>query len=341
MEFLISLSFPIPLVLFIWIEVVVYRNYLKAVADNPDKQTRSTLFWAAKSLLGALPPYLLTILIASLVRAFLSNSNEYWNLMSYRSGITTFFGLSLALGIPLGLLWGVSRGAYRNYQKSNIENPYKTLAPIAIMLFKIFLVLLSVLLLIEAILFQGVGFEILGYLALGWMPILFEQVSQLFQYWEAGSIAILVLFAFHGFMRWRKNVWKVRWTAGLAGVVFLVFLSGYAFIGATRHTAGVIQEPIVHYQSGRAYDSDTKSNLHNLYLACKAYWADHGGVKSCNREIASGTSYGYLQSQDVRIAGRGGEEEFRALATNINNNKWFWMDQQGAIQPITPSKEKS
>ena len=350
MELLISLSFLIPPGLFIWIEVLVYRNYLKAVEDNP---IRATLFWAVKSLLGAFPSGLLIMLIEfPVVMAFLRNYDEFSSFMSYQRGITAFISLSLILGVPLGLLWGVSRGAYRNYRKSMAENPDQSLDHIEKMSFKIFMAVLPVFLLISSSLFQGAGFEVFAYLLLGWAPILFEQASKLFQYWKTGSMAILVLIAFHGLMNWHysktpqplaqhKNSWKVRWTAGLAGIVVLIFLSGYAFIGATRHTIKITQQPIVHYKSGRAYDSDTKSNLHNVYLACKAYWSDHGPDQSCNREIASGTTYGYVQSSAVRIQATGGEEEFRALATNINSEKWFWMDKLGTIQPLTPSKRKS
>jgi len=331
MELFSALLLLIPLGLFIWIEVVFYQYYLKTVEQNPDKQIRWTVIWAFKTLLGAVPPALLIILIVFNIRGI-------W---TYVDLLTGFIGLSLAIGVPLGLLWGVSRGAYRNHQKSNAENPYKSLGSVVIALFITFLFLLFVLLLIEALFFQGIGLEILAYLAFGWAPILFEQVSRLFQYWKVISMAILALFAFHGFMHWRKGFWKVSWTAGLAGTVFLIFLSGFAFIGATRHTAGVIQEPIVLKLSGRAYDSDTKSNLHNVYLACKAYWSDHGPDRSCNREIASGTTYGYVQSSAVRIQATGGEKEFRALATNINSEKWFWVDPLGTIRLITPSKRKS
>lgn len=342
MELFISLSFLIPLVSFIWIEVVVYRNYLKAVADIPHKQIRSTLIWVAKSLLGALPPYLLTILIKIL--ADFTHPPNYWKAISNQEIVAAFIGLSLAIGIPLGLLWGISRAANKDRKNSIAENLPSTLASTVIMLIKIFLSLLFILLLIEAIFSQGVGFEIFAYLAFGWASVLGEQIAQLFTHWKAVSIivalSVLILIVFHGFMNWSKGFWKVRWTAGLAGVVTLVFLSGYAFIGSTRHTVGITQEPIVHKTSGR-YDLDTKSNLHNVYLACKAYWSDHGPDQSCNREIASGTTYGYVQSSAVRIQATGGEEEFRALATNINSEKWFWMDKLGTIQPLTPSKRKS
>ena len=109
MELFSSLLLFIPLGLFIWIEVVVYRNYLKAVEQNPDQQIRLTVNWAFKTLLGTLPPALLTILIVFNIRGI---SSAYLDLL------TGFIGLSLAIGVPLGLLWGVSRGAYINFQKS-------------------------------------------------------------------------------------------------------------------------------------------------------------------------------------------------------------------------------
>ena len=31
----------------------------------------------------------------------------------------------------------------------------------------------------------------------------------------------------------------------------------------------------------RAYDTDSKANLHNIFLACKAYWADYEGSHEC------------------------------------------------------------
>jgi hypothetical protein len=350
MELFSALLLLIPLGLFIWIEVVFYRNYLKSVEQNPDQQTRLTVIWAFKTLLGTLPPALLTILIAFNIRGI---SSAYLDLL------TGFIALSLAIGVPLGLLWGVSRGGYRNYQKTKAENQDRALGSVAITLFKTFLVVVFVfvfiLSLIEALFNQGIILEILVYLSFGWVPILFQNVAQLFTHWKTvsiiGALSVLILIVFHWVMNWSysknpqpsgqgKNYWKVSWTAGLAGVVMVVFLSGYAFIGATRHAAGVIQEPIVHKLSGRAYDSDTKSNLHNVYLACKAYWADHGGEKSCDRPVFTLTTYGYIQSQDVRIEASGREKDFRGLATNINTDKWFWMDKLGSIQPFTPSKEK-
>lgn len=52
----------------------------------------------------------------------------------------------------------------------------------------------------------------------------------------------------------------------------------------------------------RAYDSDSKANLHNIYLACKAYWADNGSTGNCTLAEAKKASYGYIQSAKVTMA---------------------------------------
>ncbi len=38
----------------------------------------------------------------------------------------------------------------------------------------------------------------------------------------------------------------------------------------------------------RAYDSDAKANLHNLFLTCKAYWATNGSAQVCTSTVAQG-----------------------------------------------------
>ena len=86
----------------------------------------------------------------------------------------------------------------------------------------------------------------------------------------------------------------------------------------------------------RAYNSNTKANLHNVYLACKAYWYDHGEDKSCDRPIFTATTYGYIQSRDVRIDATGGENDFRAVATNVQNGHWFRINELGSIIEYQP-----
>ena len=85
----------------------------------------------------------------------------------------------------------------------------------------------------------------------------------------------------------------------------------------------------------RSYDADSKANLHNIYLACKAYWADNGSAALCSAALATGTSYGYLQSTNVSIsAGNVLEVSFVATAQNTNSTNTFTINSNGAITQV-------
>ncbi|MDH3256800.1 MAG: prepilin-type N-terminal cleavage/methylation domain-containing protein [Nitrospinota bacterium] len=82
----------------------------------------------------------------------------------------------------------------------------------------------------------------------------------------------------------------------------------------------------------RSYDADAKSNLHNMYLACKAYWADNGSAATCGTDEATATAYGYLQSQHVSISSPSVvETSFSATAANTNSTNTFTINSIGAI----------
>jgi hypothetical protein len=82
----------------------------------------------------------------------------------------------------------------------------------------------------------------------------------------------------------------------------------------------------------RAYDPDSKANLHNVFLACKAYWADNGSENVCSIDIAAGTSYGYIQTMNVKVLAVGNEKTFKGLAYHIKNNKTWKIDALGTIE---------
>jgi len=89
--------------------------------------------------------------------------------------------------------------------------------------------------------------------------------------------------------------------------------------------------PQFNQYKARAYDSDTKSNLHNLYLGCKAYWADSGSANACTVAIVSVTTYGYIQSTRVSVASGGVETAFSATGTHLDSTRTFTMDLNGSI----------
>jgi len=94
--------------------------------------------------------------------------------------------------------------------------------------------------------------------------------------------------------------------------------------------------PQFNLYKARAYDSDVKSNIHNMYLACKAYWADSGSGVSCTTTIALSSTYGYIQSSAVSwyAATSGDETAWVGTALNTNNTaKVFTVNSLGAITP--------
>jgi len=84
----------------------------------------------------------------------------------------------------------------------------------------------------------------------------------------------------------------------------------------------------------RIWNSDAKSNLYNVFLACKAFWANEGFKKKCTPAIAGQPDYGYIQSADVTISGGGSETDFSATAKNVNSDKTFQIDFNGDVSEV-------
>jgi len=84
----------------------------------------------------------------------------------------------------------------------------------------------------------------------------------------------------------------------------------------------------------RSYDSDAKSNLHNIYVACKAYWGIEGSGNTCTLTIAKKTTWGYIQSSDVSVTSSGIDWNYSAFAMNINSSHSFSIDHKGYINQL-------
>ena len=90
--------------------------------------------------------------------------------------------------------------------------------------------------------------------------------------------------------------------------------------------------PQFNQYKARAYDADSKSNLHNVYLACKAYWADSGSQSTCNAAQYTLTTYGYIQSADVSLTAMTGiETAFTGTAQNTNSTNSYSINSLGTI----------
>jgi prepilin-type N-terminal cleavage/methylation domain-containing protein len=82
----------------------------------------------------------------------------------------------------------------------------------------------------------------------------------------------------------------------------------------------------------RAYDSDAKANLHNLFLACKAYWGDGKGTDECDAGVMVGTVYGFQQSTNITVGiSNATEEGYTATSKHADSANTFTMDPAGNI----------
>ena len=89
--------------------------------------------------------------------------------------------------------------------------------------------------------------------------------------------------------------------------------------------------PVFAQYKERAYGSDVKSHLHNIYLACKSYWTDEGSASDCTVPTASGTNYGYTQTTKITIVATGGEINFTGTASHSDSTNTYTIDSLGSI----------
>jgi len=89
--------------------------------------------------------------------------------------------------------------------------------------------------------------------------------------------------------------------------------------------------PQFNQYKARAYDTASKADLHNIYLACKAYWSDSGSDQSCTDSSVQGANYGFAPSTGVAVTASGSETGWEATAKHTSSSSTFTMDASGNI----------
>ena len=84
----------------------------------------------------------------------------------------------------------------------------------------------------------------------------------------------------------------------------------------------------------RMHDNDAKVSLHNIYLACKAYWADNAGSIPCSIDNAKQRPYGFSASENVLVTitiGKDIDTDFEARAKHNFSNTIYTIDENDNI----------
>jgi len=89
--------------------------------------------------------------------------------------------------------------------------------------------------------------------------------------------------------------------------------------------------PQFNQYKARAYDTASKADLHNIYLACKAYWSDTGSDQSCSENEAGGANYGFAPSPGVTVSASGNETAWSATAKHASSSTTVTMNASGNI----------
>lgn len=259
--------------------------------------------------------------------------------------------------LPVWILFRIVSHIFNKFRKyhspadGKMPGPWKKAGLVVWLVFMVLVVFVGYVLLL-GILRMEYALEGSFLLMFGWIPFLIEKFPQITPNWEGLAMALtslaFLVFGGHWFLRWLYNhwgdsqasdfqkSWPIRWTLGLVALLVLFFSASIGFIGATHQTAWMIGANTSMTKSswGGGYNSYAKSNLHNVYLACKAYWADHDSKNSCTREFYKSTTYGYIQSANVIVKAGGSENEFHAVAGHIDGGSWFWINPKGEISRL-------
>jgi len=123
---------------------------------------------------------------------------------------------------------------------------------------------------------------------------------------------------------------KYRQVQGEKGFTLIELLIVIAIIGILA----AIAIPQFSSYKNRAYQANAKGSVHNIYLACKAYWGEQTAASGCTTALMVGSTYGFVKTTEVTVTiNTGTETAFEATATHTSDTtgKTYTIDSNGSI----------
>ena len=115
------------------------------------------------------------------------------------------------------------------------------------------------------------------------------------------------------------------------GLTLIEFLIVIAIIGILA----AISIPQFNQYKLRMHNNKAKADLQNVYIACKAYWAENKGSDPCSLDIAGQKPYGFKASTNVFVTitpGKDIETGFEATAKHDASNTTYTIDEKDNIR---------
>ena len=111
-------------------------------------------------------------------------------------------------------------------------------------------------------------------------------------------------------------------------LIIIFLLAGFIITPEVAADSKKDKNLSAHYEE---LDQIAKETLRKFFLACKSFWFENGGGKTCTLMIASQKKYNFEIPNGISIRGEGADDNFHALAYHKRSIRVFRINSEGSI----------